>query len=125
MVIVVHGGPESHFSDGWNTTYSRWSQLLANRGYFAWLPNYRASTGRGVAFAKANHGDPMGGEFHDHLRRGKGKSLYELVQSAGWGQLAPTKSFARWLFTEITDRYFSLNALGLGTVEEDPVRGRS
>jgi dipeptidyl aminopeptidase/acylaminoacyl peptidase len=67
MVIVAHGGPESHFSNGWNTSYGRWGQLLCARGYFAWLPNYRASTGRGVAFAKADHGDPMGGEFEDHL----------------------------------------------------------
>ncbi|MEM7203723.1 MAG: prolyl oligopeptidase family serine peptidase [Planctomycetota bacterium] len=67
LVIVAHGGPESHFSDGWNTSYSSWGQLLAARGYFAWLPNYRASTGYGVAFAKADHGDPMGAEFTDHL----------------------------------------------------------
>ncbi|MEM7235325.1 MAG: prolyl oligopeptidase family serine peptidase, partial [Planctomycetota bacterium] len=67
MVIVVHGGPESHFDDGWNTSYGRWGQMLCARGYFAWYPNYRASTGRGVKFAKANHGDPMGAEFTDHI----------------------------------------------------------
>jgi dipeptidyl aminopeptidase/acylaminoacyl peptidase len=67
LVIVVHGGPEAHFSEGWNTSYSRWGQMLCARGYLAWLPNYRASTGYGVEFAKANHGDVMGGEFHDHL----------------------------------------------------------
>ncbi len=67
LVIVVHGGPESHFSEGWNTSYSRWGQLLCARGYLAWYPNYRASTGYGVKFAKANHGDVMGGEFRDHL----------------------------------------------------------
>jgi dipeptidyl aminopeptidase/acylaminoacyl peptidase len=67
LVIVVHGGPEAHFDAGWNTSYSRWGQLLCARGYFAWYPNYRASTGRGVAFAKADHGDPMGGQFRDHL----------------------------------------------------------
>lgn len=67
LVIVVHGGPESHFQNGWNTSYGRWGQLLAGRGYFVWHPNYRGSTGRGVAFAKADHGDVMGGEFRDHL----------------------------------------------------------
>ncbi len=67
MVIVAHGGPESHFSEGWNTSYSRWGQLLAARGYFAWYPNYRSSTGYGVAFTKHDHGDLMGGEFHDHI----------------------------------------------------------
>lgn len=67
LVIVAHGGPESHFQNGWNTDYARWGQLLCARGYFAWYPNYRSSTGRGVAFAKADHGDPMGKEFEDHL----------------------------------------------------------
>ncbi|MBL9078952.1 MAG: S9 family peptidase [Planctomycetes bacterium] len=67
FVIVVHGGPEAHFSDGWLTSYGNWGQLLAARGYASWYPNYRASTGYGVEFCKQNHGDPMGREFLDHL----------------------------------------------------------
>lgn len=66
MVIVAHGGPEAHFSYAWNTNYGNWGQMLCARGMFAWYPNYRASTGYGVAFAKADHGDPMGREFEDH-----------------------------------------------------------
>jgi dipeptidyl aminopeptidase/acylaminoacyl peptidase len=67
LVIVAHGGPEAHYSNQWVTTYSEWGQLLSRAGYFVWYPNYRSSTGRGVAFAKADHGDPMGREFQDHL----------------------------------------------------------
>ena len=67
LVIVVHGGPESHYNNGWMTGYSGWGQLLSRNGYFAWFPNYRSSTGRGVEFAKADHGDLMGGEFEDHI----------------------------------------------------------
>ncbi len=67
LVIVAHGGPESHYNNGWMTTYNGWGQLLSREGYFVWFPNYRSSTGRGVEFAKADHGDPMGGEFEDHL----------------------------------------------------------
>lgn len=67
LVIVAHGGPESHFSNGWLTSYSQWGQVLAGRGYYVWYPNYRASTGYGVKFAMADHGDPMGREFQDHL----------------------------------------------------------
>jgi dipeptidyl aminopeptidase/acylaminoacyl peptidase len=67
MVIVAHGGPEAHFNNSWLTSYGNWGQLLSRKGYFVWFPNYRASTGRGVAFAKADHGDIMGGEFQDHL----------------------------------------------------------
>lgn len=67
FVIVVHGGPEAHFSDGWLTSYSNWGQLLAARGYVSWYPNYRSSTGYGAEFCKHDHGDPMGKEFSDHL----------------------------------------------------------
>ena len=65
LVVQVHGGPESAYMDGWNTSYSRWSQMLAGRGYVVFQPNYRASTGRGVAFGKADHFDLGGREFRD------------------------------------------------------------
>ncbi|MGA1523577.1 MAG: S9 family peptidase, partial [Planctomycetota bacterium] len=48
LVIVAHGGPESHYSDGWVTRYSEPGQVLAARGYVVWYPNYRSSTGYGV-----------------------------------------------------------------------------
>ena len=67
LVIVAHGGPESHFSNGWLTTYSQWGHLFASRGIVSWYPNYRSSTGYGVAYCKHDHGDPMGKEFQDHL----------------------------------------------------------
>jgi dipeptidyl aminopeptidase/acylaminoacyl peptidase len=62
---VVHGGPESHFSNGWLTSYSRPGQTAAARGFAVFYPNYRGSTGRGVAFSKLDHGDPAGKEFDD------------------------------------------------------------
>lgn len=65
LVVVVHGGPEGHYSDGWLTRYSEPVQVLAGTGYLVFLPNYRASTGYGVAFAAAGYGDPAGKEFDD------------------------------------------------------------
>lgn len=59
-------------------------------------------------------------EFHNHLRRTKGKTLKETLQLASRGGLPPTRSFAVALFSELTDRYYSLPSLALGTVEEDP-----
>lgn len=67
LVVQVHGGPESAYLNGWITYYSRWSQLLAARGYMVLMPNYRGSTGRGVAFSKADHKDLAGKEFNDVL----------------------------------------------------------
>jgi dipeptidyl aminopeptidase/acylaminoacyl peptidase len=67
LITVVHGGPESCWHDGWNTSYSRWGQVLAGRGYAVLMANYRGSTGRGVAFSKGDHRDLAGREFRDIL----------------------------------------------------------
>ena len=67
LVAIIHGGPEAHYKNGWLTRYSEPGQLLAAEGYAVFYPNYRGSTGRGVAFAKAAFGDPVGKEFDDVL----------------------------------------------------------
>jgi dipeptidyl aminopeptidase/acylaminoacyl peptidase len=65
LVVYVHGGPESHYSNKWISAYSRPGQVLANDGYFVFYPNYRASTGYGLEFAYAGYGDAAGREFDD------------------------------------------------------------
>jgi dipeptidyl aminopeptidase/acylaminoacyl peptidase len=54
LVLVVHGGPESHYRDGWLTGYSSPGQVAAARGLAVFHPNYRGSTGRGVAFSQTS-----------------------------------------------------------------------
>jgi dipeptidyl aminopeptidase/acylaminoacyl peptidase len=65
LVLSVHGGPESHVSDGWVTTYSLLGQVGAARGMAVFYPNYRGSTGRGVEFSKLGQKDAAGKEFDD------------------------------------------------------------
>ncbi|MBK9384092.1 MAG: S9 family peptidase [Planctomycetes bacterium] len=65
LILVVHGGPEAHVDDGWLATYSNLGHIAAARGFALFFPNYRASTGRGHAFACADRGDPAGKEFDD------------------------------------------------------------
>lgn len=65
LILTVHGGPESHVQNGWNTSYSRPGQVAAARGFAVFYPNYRGSTGRGVAFSKLGQGDAAGREFDD------------------------------------------------------------
>ncbi len=65
LILAVHGGPEAHYSNGWLSAYSQPGQAAAARGYAVFYPNYRASTGRGVAFTKLNHGRPAAEEFDD------------------------------------------------------------
>lgn len=65
LILTVHGGPEAHYSDGWITRYSDGGQFAAADGYAVFYPNYRGSTGRGVAFANEHQDDYAGKEFND------------------------------------------------------------
>jgi dipeptidyl aminopeptidase/acylaminoacyl peptidase len=65
LIVVVHGGPESHFSNGWLTNHTAPAQVLAGKGYAVFFPNYRSSTGYGPAFSGMGFGDPAGKEFDD------------------------------------------------------------
>eukprot|EP00468_Gymnochlora_sp_CCMP2014_P012220 CAMPEP_0167748396 /NCGR_PEP_ID=MMETSP0110_2-20121227/4815_1 /TAXON_ID=629695 /ORGANISM="Gymnochlora sp., Strain CCMP2014" /LENGTH=771 /DNA_ID=CAMNT_0007633407 /DNA_START=44 /DNA_END=2359 /DNA_ORIENTATION=+ len=67
LIVAVHGGPESHCRNEWLTTYSRPGQIAAANGYFVLYPNYRGSTGRGVAFTQADQGRLAQEQFDDIL----------------------------------------------------------
>ncbi len=65
LVLYVHGGPESHHSNGWLSRYSTPGQVMAGKGYMVAYLNYRASSGYGVEFAMEGFMDPAGKEFDD------------------------------------------------------------
>ncbi|MEO0412350.1 MAG: S9 family peptidase [Pseudomonadota bacterium] len=65
LIMMVHGGPEAHDSNGWNTSYGDPVQIAAGKGYATFQPNYRGSTGRGTAFSKQHQNDYAGKEFND------------------------------------------------------------
>jgi len=65
LILVAHGGPEAHYSNGWLTAYTAPGQVGAGQGFAVFYPNYRGSTGRGVAFSKLSQSDPAGKEFDD------------------------------------------------------------
>tara|TARA_B100001059_G_scaffold109412_1_gene109434 strand:- start:203537 stop:205672 length:2136 start_codon:yes stop_codon:yes gene_type:complete len=65
LVMVVHGGPEAHISNGWLDRYASPVKLMASEGYMQFFPNYRGSTGRGVEFSKLGQNDYAGKEFDD------------------------------------------------------------
>jgi dipeptidyl aminopeptidase/acylaminoacyl peptidase len=67
LAVLPHGGPEGFDLDGWGTRALYPAQVLAGAGYAVFLPNYRASGGRGVDFARADHRDLGGREFDDVL----------------------------------------------------------
>ncbi|MCF7829952.1 MAG: S9 family peptidase [Candidatus Marinimicrobia bacterium] len=65
LILAVHGGPESHDSNEWLTSYSDPGQVGAAQGFAVFYPNYRGSTGRGVEFLKSSQNNPAGKEFDD------------------------------------------------------------
>jgi dipeptidyl aminopeptidase/acylaminoacyl peptidase len=65
LVMMIHGGPESHHSNGWMSAYGRPAQTLAGQGYLVVYPNYRGSTGRGVEFSKLGQHAYAAAEFDD------------------------------------------------------------
>jgi len=65
LIVFAHGGPESHYSNGWMSNYSKPAHTMAARGYAVVYPNYRGSTGRGVGFSKMGQQDYADEEFND------------------------------------------------------------
>lgn len=65
LILCVHGGPEAHDRMGWTTRYSDPGQVGAAMGFAVFYPNYRGSTGRGVAFSRMGQADYAGKEFDD------------------------------------------------------------
>ncbi len=66
LVTIVHGGPTGVTRHGFlQFGLSALAPLLAARGIAVFLPNYRGSNGRGVAFAESILGDMGGREWLD------------------------------------------------------------
>ena len=65
-VIMVHGGPTSHSEDRFNAQ----AQYLVSRGFDVLAPNYRGSTGFGIAFQESIKKDGWGGREQDDIRAG-------------------------------------------------------
>jgi len=119
LILTVHGGPESHYSNGWVTRYSGPGQVGAAQGYAVLHPNYRGSTGRGVAYSKLDQGDQAGPEFDDLVDGVKHLVKIGLVDeskvgitggsyggfASAWGATKLTKHFAASvMFVGISDQ---------------------
>jgi dipeptidyl aminopeptidase/acylaminoacyl peptidase len=85
LVMSVHGGPEWHERD----RYDPETQAFVDAGYAVALPNYRGSTGYGVAFREALIGNVCFTETEDILAcldalSGEGVADPERVFWSGW-----------------------------------------
>ncbi len=59
-------------------------------------------------------------EFHNRLAHARHHDLETLLYHGAQNIIQPTLSYAKSLFVELTDRYYSLQAMGLATIEEEP-----
>lgn len=65
LVLQVHGGPASLWTERIHMHWHDWAQMLAARGYAVLLPNPRGSIGYGSAFEQLLQDDVGGGESRD------------------------------------------------------------
>jgi dipeptidyl aminopeptidase/acylaminoacyl peptidase len=107
LILCVHGGPEAHEQNGWETSYSKPGQVAAARGIAVFHPNYRGSTGRGVAFSKLGQGDPAGKEFDDLIDAIDHLVALGLVDKAKVGVTGGSYGgyATAWCSTKLTDRF--------------------
>jgi dipeptidyl aminopeptidase/acylaminoacyl peptidase len=64
LVVVAHGGPTQSYHHAFDPARAN---RLVEEGFSVLLANPKGSTGRGQAFARANHGDPGGAELAEVL----------------------------------------------------------
>lgn len=76
LIALPHGGPWGRV----NSNYSALTQFLVNRGYSVFEPNFRASTGYGVNYMLAGHGQFGNGAVQQDLTDGVN---YLLAQGIG------------------------------------------
>jgi dipeptidyl aminopeptidase/acylaminoacyl peptidase len=107
LIVYIHGGPEAAVKNGWITGYSMWGQIAAARDYFVFMPNYRASSGRGVEFTMAGYGDLVGVEFDDVLDGIDNLIDKGMVDSkrVGMGGGSYGGYFSAWAATKHTERF--------------------
>lgn len=59
--------------------------------------------------------------FNTHRELARQGSLADVIERANQGLISPTLNYSKGLFAEITDKFFSLQALGLATICEHPL----
>lgn len=117
LINYIHGGPEAAIQNGWNTNYGSWGQFAAAKDFFVFMPNYRASSGRGVEFTMMGFGDLAGKEFDDVIdgidyliKKGFVDSLRVGIGGGSYGGY-----FSAWASTKHSNRFAaSVVFVGIG-----------
>lgn len=107
LAVLPHGGPEGISADGWVTNSLYPAQVLAAHGYAVFMPNYRGSGGRGVAFSKADHRDLGGREFDDVIDGIRALHMRSIADSTRVGISGTSYGgyFSAWAGTKHSERF--------------------
>lgn len=70
LIVLPHGGPEARDDQ----SFDWWTFFYAARGYLVYQPNFRGSSGYGIAFRDAGHGE-WGGKMQDDITEGVEKLI--------------------------------------------------
>ncbi|HET9015694.1 MAG TPA: S9 family peptidase [Thermomicrobiaceae bacterium] len=116
-VVLVHGGPYSRTTAGWNLRPQNWGQWLAAHGYLVLMPNYRGGTGHGHRFAVTARGAVGLGDFGDVMSGvdaavERGLADPDRLGIGGWSQGG---FMTAWAVTQ-TDR-FKAAVMGAGVTD--------
>jgi dipeptidyl aminopeptidase/acylaminoacyl peptidase len=119
LIIIVHGGPESHVSNGWLNRYSAPAHYAASQGFVVFFPNYRGSTDRGVAFSKLGQNDYAGKEFDDLVDAKEYLVAQGLVDAKRVGITGTSYGgyAAAWAATKLT-KHFAASVSGMGIANQ-------
>jgi dipeptidyl aminopeptidase/acylaminoacyl peptidase len=107
LVVLIHGGPQGTWSDGWSF---RWNpQVFAGAGFVAFMPNPRGSIGWGQDFINDVTNDWGGRAYEDIM---KGTDYAEALPYIAKGRtVAAGASFGGYMINWIaghTDRFKAL-----------------
>jgi dipeptidyl aminopeptidase/acylaminoacyl peptidase len=107
LILHIHGGPEHATSNGWQTSYNRWGQIAAAKGFFVFMPNYRSSSSRGIDFTMEGFGDLAGAEFNDVIDGIDYLIAEGLVdkEKVGIGGGSYGGYFSAWAATKFSNRF--------------------
>jgi dipeptidyl aminopeptidase/acylaminoacyl peptidase len=109
-LLYIHGGPNAQDQH----EFDFWAQLFAGHGYLVVQPNYRGSTGRGYAFARAIAGDWGHHEVKDVLAAVDAALERGLADGARLGILGWSYGGMMTNYTTASDTRFKAAASGAG-----------
>lgn len=93
-IVYVHGGPTEHASDAIDSEI----QVFAHSGFTVLAPNFRGSTGYGLAFQEAIKRDGWGGMEQEDIRTGIEQLIADGLASPGKVGMTGTSfgGYATW-----------------------------